>query len=135
MTSNRRSFIKHLLVTFGSLTTAALAVNRSTALDSIKLATLKVAGLQYGEWPEHLFEDDESLVMVREADNKYDRYAIALYYKGKKAGYIPRTNSRIIASLMDGGEELEARVRYFDSEKRVYERLWVSVWMRKGKVT
>jgi hypothetical protein len=33
---------------------------------------------------------------------------------------------------MDAGEKIEARVRYFDKNKEVYERLWVSIWRVGG---
>jgi hypothetical protein len=131
MICNRRNFIKQLL-RIGTLTATA-SIAAPAPSKATKLTTLKVAGLQYGAWASHRFDIDEALTLVREPHNPHDRYAVALYYHGKKAGYIPRTNSRIIASLMDAGEGLEAKVRYFDQECEVYERLWVSVWMGKGR--
>jgi hypothetical protein len=126
----RRTFLRLGGMSLFGLTSQTNAFSRN----EIKLTTLKVAGLQYGYWADHMFDIDEPLVLRREPNNPHDRYAVALYYRGKKAGYIPRTNSRIVASLMDAGEKIEARVRYFDKNKEVYERLWVSLWKQRRDV-
>ena len=123
----RRIFIKHftaLTVLFAS----AIELKAKDSAPKTKQTTLKVAGLQYGEASNYLFTSDEPLKLQREPDNPYDRYAVALYVGKKKVGYIPKTNSRIVASLIDSGVVLRASVRYFHSEKEPWERLWVSVW-------
>jgi len=89
---------------------------------------LKVAGLQYGQVSNGTFMPTDTLVLVREPNNTYDKYAVAIYKDTKRVGYIPRENARIIASLLDNGKELEAEVRYFDKEKDVWNRLWVGIW-------
>jgi|GEM_PF-2921734 len=96
---------------------------------AVKLTTLKVAGLQYGELPKHPFLAGEEVTLMRQPDNCYDKYAVAIYYMGMHVGYIPRTNSRIIASMIDAGVVLRAHIRYYDANKEPWERLWVSVWM------
>ena len=100
---------------------------------AVKLTTLKVAGLQYGELPKHPFLADERVTLIRQPNNDYDKYAVAIYYMGMHVGYIPRTNSRIIASMLDAGVVLRAHVRYYDANKEPWERLWVSVWMGELK--
>jgi len=97
----------------------------------VKLTTLKVAGLQYGELSTHPFLPGEYLRLVREPHNAYDPYAVAIRYAGMRVGYIPRTNSRIVASLIDAGIPLYAAVRYFEVDKEPWERLWVGVWMER----
>ena len=93
-----------------------------------KLTTLKVAGLQYGECSDSIFNNSDVLTLVREPHNPYDKYAVAVYMDNRKVGYIPRTNSRIVASLIDAGEKIEARVRYFHPHKEPWDRLWVSIF-------
>ncbi len=95
----------------------------------IKLTTLKVAGLQYSDLTSHSFITDEMLTLIREPHNPHDSHAVAIRYMGLKVGYIPRTNSRIVAALMDSGHTLYAAVRYFEKEEELGERLWVSIWM------
>lgn len=50
------------------------------------------------------------LRMVRCPDNEHDRYAIAIYYKETRIGYVPRELNLVISRLMDAGKEFYARV-------------------------
>ena len=50
------------------------------------------------------------LRMVRCPDNEHDRYAIAIYYKENRIGYVPRELNLVISRLMDAGKEFYARV-------------------------
>ena len=122
---SRRFFLKHLglaSVLFGSSYVYA------TPKRFTKLTTLKVAGLQYGECSDSIFNNSDVLTLVREPHNPYDKYAVVIYKEKQKVGYIPRTNSRIIASLIDAGEKIEAKVRYFHPHKEPWERLWISLY-------
>ncbi len=40
------------------------------------------------------------LTLKLELDNKYDARAIAIYYKDKKLGFVPRTENRILYKLL-----------------------------------
>jgi len=93
-----------------------------------KLTTIKVAGLQYGECLDEEFKEKESLKLIREPKNPYDKYAVAIYKQNKKVGYIPKTNSRIVASMLDSGENIKVVVRYYKPQEEPWERLWVSLW-------
>ena len=97
----------------------------------LKLATVRVAGLQYGACENESFAPEEPLKLVREPQNPHDHWAVRIECRGRKAGYIPHTHSRIVASLMDGGYRLRARVRHYHSERQSWERLWVSIWMEE----
>ncbi len=121
----RRKFIQKLGVL---LSVAPLVLMGQTKNKGFKLATLKVAGLQYGEVVDEVFVPTQKLEFKREAHNAYDKYAVAIYKDEKKVGYIPKENARIIASLLDNGVKLDVEVRYFDKEKDVWDRLWVGVW-------
>jgi len=117
------------LGTWISLCTLGISAKESIPKPGkIKLTTLKVAGLQYGECGEERFRSGEMLSHKREQENPYDKCAVAIYKNNKKVGYIPKENSRIIASLLDSGEEIEIKVRYFESNKVPWERLWVSLY-------
>lgn len=122
---SRRKFIQGLSTLFATMPLALLAHKKPKGF---KLTTLKVAGLQYGDAVDTDFSKQQPLTLLREHSNKYDRYATAIYYQGKKVGYIPRENSRIIASLIDNGVSLDASVRYFDMDAKSWERMWVSIW-------
>ena len=128
----RREFFKKLALLVTTLP-LGLYAKRKEKRSWVKLTTLNVAGLQYGEMAEHTFSPNEELKAVREPDNPYDRYAVALYKENRRVGYIPRTNSRIIASLLDSEHDLRIRVRHFESKKEAWERLWVSIWLRDDR--
>ncbi len=123
----RRVFLKHIATVSALFATTAKLHSKETTVQT-KLTTFKVAGLQYAECADRHFVSKEPLRLQREADNLYDKYAIAVYGGEKKVWYIPKANSRIIASLMDSGVSLNAQVRYFHIEKEPWERLWVSVF-------
>ena len=125
----RREFFKRLALLATTLPLALFAKRREER-GWVKLTTLHVAGLLYGEMAEYRFSPDEELKAVREPDNPYDTYAVALYKEKRKVGYIPRTNSRIVASLLDSSFNLRVRVRYFEGEKEPWNRLWVSIWLK-----
>ena len=121
----RREFVKRLGVV---LPIFAFGHKNSSSNHKIKLTTLKVAGVQYGECVTDNFSPTEVLDYKREEENIYDPYAVALYSKNKRVGYIPKENSRIIASLLDNGTALHIEVRYFYETKEPWKRLWVSVY-------
>lgn len=121
----RRVFVKRLSVV---LPIFAFGHKNNSTNHKIKLTTLKVAGVQYGKCASDNFSPTEILDYRREKENIYDSYAVALYSRGKKVGYIPKENSRIIASLLDYGTVLHIEVRYFDETKEPWKRLWVSVY-------
>lgn len=50
------------------------------------------------------------LVLVREPQNAYDEHAVRIDHAGRKLGYVPRTHSQIIATLLDAGYRLKAEV-------------------------
>ena len=124
---SRRVFLKHI-ATVSALFATTVKLHSKEATVQTKLTTLKVAGLQYAECADKYFVPQEPLRLQREATNLYDKYAVALYRGEKKVGYIPKANSRIVASLMDSGVSLNAEVRYFHMEKEPWERLWVSLY-------
>ncbi len=128
----RREFFKKLALLVTTLP-LGLYAKRNEDKNWVKLTTLNVAGLQYGEMAEHTFSPNEELKAVREPDNPYDRYAVALCKENRRVGYIPRTNSRIIASLLDSEHNLRIRVRHFESEREAWDRLWVSIWLRDDR--
>ena len=106
----------------------ALQAQGQKECKSFKLTTLKVAGLQHYDALDVEFSQGQTLQLHRESDNPYDRYAVSLYRDDMKIGYIPKENSRIIASLIDNGVALETKVRYFDASRPLWERLWISIW-------
>ena len=72
---------------------------------NVHLANLHIAG--FGYWDgceafEHL-RIGTSLNLVREADNPFDPYAVAIYYGDYKLGFIPRGSNHDISKYLDMG--------------------------------
>ena len=47
----------------------------------------------------------------READNKFDGFAVALMFGKTKVGYIPKEKNEVIARLMDAGKQFYATIQ------------------------
>lgn len=52
----------------------------------------------------NLLKSGKKLRLIREADNKHDHNAVAVYFSNTKVGYIPKKDNNKIAKLMDEGE-------------------------------
>lgn len=52
----------------------------------------------------------DDLVLEREAGNIHDSFAIAVFFQGRKLGYIPAYENVPLANMMDQGVELGAYV-------------------------
>lgn len=59
-----------------------------------------------------MLKPGKKLRLVREASNKHDKQAVALYFSNTKIGYIPKKDNTKIAELLDAGKghQLQARI-------------------------
>ena len=69
----------------------------------------------------------DRLTLVREADNRHDRNAIRVEWRGHKLGYVPRAENRAAARALDAGERLEARVTRLRDDPDPWQRIEFSV--------
>ena len=78
----------------------------------ILLQDSPLAGFQFHAgktlWPQMRVGD--ALTLVREPDNAHDARAVRVEWKGRKIGYVPRRENADVARLMDGGQQLAARI-------------------------
>jgi hypothetical protein len=78
----------------------------------ILLQDSPLAGFQYhagkAVWPQMRVGD--ALTLVREPDNRHDARAVRVEWQGRKIGYVPRRENADVARLMDGGQQLAARI-------------------------
>lgn len=59
-------------------------------------------------------KENDPVLLIREADNKYDKNAISVATTaGLKLGYIPREHNLIFSRLIDSGNLLFGRVKNF----------------------
>lgn len=59
-----------------------------------------------------MLKPGKKLRLVREASNKHDKQAVALYFSNTKIGYVPKKDNAKIAELLDDGKkhQLQARI-------------------------
>ena len=115
------------------LLTISLALWLLTAqAESIRLLVQSspLAGSQYyavGEqWRE--MQVGDHLDLIREPDNRHDRKAIRVEWRGHKLGYVPRAQNRAVAAAMDAGDQLSARVSSLSDNKNPWQRLAFEVF-------
>ena len=75
------------------------------------------------------------LRLCREQENKFDPYAVAIYYKGYKLGYIPREMNESIAQFMDLGytKIFDVRVQRITPEAHPEKQVGVVIFLREAE--
>lgn len=64
----------------------------------------------------------EKLLLIRETNNKYDSFAVAIYNsKNQKLGYLPREKNETISRLLDAGKILFATLE---------TKAWAGSWLK-----
>lgn len=115
------------------LTISLLFWLTSAQADSIRMLVQNspLAGSQYyalGDfWGE--IKVGDALTLIREGDNKHDSNAIRVEWRGHKLGYVPRAQNRAIATALDQGEHLTARVSSLSDNKNPWQRLAFEVFV------
>ena len=90
-----------------------------------------LAGFRYAEAAEvwaHLAAG-EPLELVREPDNPHDANAVRVEWRGRKLGYVPRSENGALAWAMDRGEVLRARVSRLAEHAKSRRRLEFEVYV------
>jgi hypothetical protein len=95
-----------------SLAAVPLAAQESSGRVRLLVQSALLAGFRYhaaGEvWSDLRVGD--ALELAREAGNAHDANAIALAWRGRKLGYVPRRDNAALAWGLDRGERLRARI-------------------------
>ena len=89
-----------------------------------------LAGSQYyavGEFWRELQVGDP-LTLIREPDNRHDRNAIRVEWRGHKLGYVPRAENRAVAAALDGGDKLVARISRLTEHANPWRRVEFEVF-------
>ena len=113
------------------LALAAFAAHAQTASVRLVVQSSPLAGFRYAEanevWP-HLATGD-ALDLVREPDNPHDANAVRVEWRGRKLGYVPRSENGALAWAMDRGEALRARVSRLSEHARSRRRIEFEVYI------
>ncbi len=75
--------------------------------------TGELSGVKYYDYgfASYLLKKGSALTFLREPKNPYDFYAIAVWYKNWKLGYIPKNQNEILANMLDQDMPMEIRVK------------------------
>ena len=90
-----------------------------------------LAGSQYyavGEFWGELRVGDP-LDLIREPDNRHDRNAIRVEWRGHKLGYVPRAENRALAAALDQGDKLVARIAQLTEHPDPWRRVRFEVYV------
>jgi hypothetical protein len=71
----------------------------------------------------------DALELAREADNPHDANAVALRWRGRKLGYVPRRDNAAIAWGLDRGERLRARISRLSAHPNPARRIEFEVFI------
>lgn len=131
---NRMEFFEKVILGGGAL----LLMNKTLEASrppkqKILLGYQFVTGFQYYDGPEvaDLLEPDLTLVLNREPHNRWDSMAVEVYAGEAKLGYIPRNDNRMIASLIDSGIEVKARIAELNPDDFPYGSVKVEMWYER----
>lgn len=77
----------------------------------------------------------QSVDLVKEIRNPYDEKAVAIYYKGKKLGYIPSSHNSIISTLLyyGHGDIFEARIQMVNTDEHPERQFRVVVKVKDNR--
>ena len=118
---------------FGRVLLLSLWLNAAAFAESIKILVQSspLAGSQYYSasrlWTEIRIGDRLSL--SRERDNRHDRNAVRVEWKGQKLGYVPRAENRAVAQALDTGEQLEAKVSRLRDDPDPWRRIEFEIFL------
>ncbi len=76
----------------------------------------------------------DEVQLVREENNKFDPYAVAIMFDGYKLGYIPRTNNEQFCALMDQGHSyiFEARIQRITPDSHMEHQVSIIVYLKRA---
>jgi hypothetical protein len=90
-----------------------------------------LAGFRYHAAAEvwHALRIGDALELVREAQNPHDANAVAVAWRGRKLGYVPRRNNALLAWGLDRGERLQARISRLTTHPNPARRIEFEVFL------
>jgi hypothetical protein len=130
----RKEFLKQIISFAPILVTPSIHAISSVSKSYVYLLHDFIRGFQYYKG-EALFEnlkEEDALELVREYDNKYDRYAIAIYWNGHKLGFVAREKNNLFAKLMDAQiVSFKAKIKALEGEASSWEQVFYQIYIEK----
>lgn len=107
----RRHFLGRLLGIAG--TAGGLGTTRAlSARERLLIQESPVAGFQYhaGESVWHRLVVGDVIGLERQPGNRYDNQAVAVYWRDRQLGYLPRVENTAVAQMLDRRVSLRASI-------------------------
>lgn len=121
----RRSFLALPCLAAAPKDALAAAASQPRLVELLRCPVAGLSYYDYGRVADRLVAGT-GLVLQREPGNPHDPRAIAVFTADAvKLGYVPRIDNAALASLMDAGYDLRARVRGLG--RAPWNRLWMTV--------
>jgi HIRAN domain len=113
------------------LAAASVCSQERAPLARLLVQSAPLAGFRYHAaaevWPELRVGD--VLELAREPDNPHDVNAIAVTWRGRKLGYVPRRDNAALAWGLDRGERLQARISRLAPHPNPARRIEIEVFV------
>ena len=77
--------------------------------------------MQPQEIEKEIIPKESELILEREPNNEFDKFAVKVLFKDNKLGYIPKSKNQTVARLMDAGKQFYAKVT---------AKEWEGKWLR-----
>lgn len=71
----------------------------------------------------------DRLDLAREPDNPHDANAVRVEWRGQKLGYLPRAENRAVATAMDNGDKVDARIEKLREHRNPWQRVLIEVFV------
>lgn len=96
-----------------------------------------IAGFTYYQGPE-VFEKlkiGTVLELLPEANNKFDPYAVAIFFEGKKIGFVPRSENHTLLKLLEMGygDIFETRIQRINPTENPEQQIQVIIYLLPKK--
>lgn len=123
---NRAEFLKTLGIGVTGLVLPPSLVSRN----AVKIYDNYIRGMGYYHAEKLLpvIKEGDELQLKREPDNVYDSFAIEVYYRGYKLGYIAAYENIVLANMLDKGANLQAFVSQCDSDENLFKAIALEVY-------
>ena len=95
-----------------------------------------LAGAQFHSLPDvwSKVRAGDALTLEREPENRHDRLAVRVLWRGQMLGYLPRAANFEAAAEMDAGQRLSARIGRITDDADPWKRLRVDVFVELAPV-
>ena len=132
---NRKTFLLYLLqIPF--LIPLIQGLLRRINSPQFLLNIFSVAGSQFydGDSIINDLKVGDALELVPEPNNPFDKFAVIIKYQDKQIGYIPRSDNRYIARMLEQGMQLDCEILSLQPDEDPWQKIQVAVHLIKPPI-